>query len=187
LRYKNYLCPQIVKINIAMVKIRLARHGRSKRPFYHVVVADSRAPRDGKFIEKLGVYNPLTDPATIDLNFEKALSWLQKGAQPTDTARTILSHEGVLMKDHLLRGVKKGALTEAQAEVKFEAWKKDHAAKIATKKLSKADKAKQQSEARLADEVKVREKREQAIAAKRAEKIAAANPEATAPEAPVEE
>ena len=97
-------------------KIRLARHGRKGSPFYHVVVADSRAPRDGKYIERIGSYNPMTNPATIDLNFERALYWLQVGAQPTDTAKRILSYEGVLMKKHLLEGVKKGAFDMAAAD-----------------------------------------------------------------------
>ena len=104
-------------------KIRLQRHGRKAYPFYKIVVADSRAPRDGKFIEKLGTYNPNTEPATVDLDFERALHWLHVGAQPSDTARSILSHEGVLLKKHLLAGVKKGAFDEAAAEAKFEAWK----------------------------------------------------------------
>ena len=97
------------------VKIRLARHGKKGFAFYHIVAADSRAPRDGKFIEKLGTYNPNTNPATIDLNFEKALGWLLKGAQPTDTCRAILSYKGVMYKKHLLDGVAKGAFTEAEA------------------------------------------------------------------------
>ena len=113
-------------------KIRLQRHGRKGYAFYQVVVADSRAPRDGKFIERIGSYNPNTNPATIDLNFERALYWLQVGAQPTDTARMILSREGVCFKKHLLEGVKKGAFDEAAAEVKFEQW-------LTQKKLSLQD------------------------------------------------
>jgi len=113
-------------------KIRLQRHGRKGYAFYQVVVADSRAPRDGKFIERIGSYNPNTNPATIDLNFERALYWLQVGAQPTDTARMILSREGVCFKKHLLEGVKKGAFDVAAAEVKFEQW-------LAKKKLSLQD------------------------------------------------
>ena len=101
------------------VKIRLARHGKKGFAFYHIVAADSRAPRDGKFIEKLGTYNPNTNPATIDLNFEKALDWLLKGAQPTDTCRAILSYKGVLYKKHLLGGVTKGAFSESDAEARF--------------------------------------------------------------------
>ncbi|WP_235295748.1 30S ribosomal protein S16 [Portibacter marinus] len=104
------------------VKIRLARRGRRKRPYYHIVVADSRAPRDGKFIENIGSYNPMTSPATIELDHDKALDWLMKGAQPTDTARAILRFRGVLYKKHLLRGVSKGALTEEKAEQMFQDW-----------------------------------------------------------------
>jgi len=103
-------------------KIRLQRHGRKGYAFYHIVIADSRAPRDGKFIERIGSYNPNTNPATIDLKFDRALYWLQVGAQPTDTTRNILSEQGVLLKKHLLGGVKKGAFTEAEAETKFQAW-----------------------------------------------------------------
>ena len=99
------------------VKIRLARHGRKQHAYYHIVVANSRAPRDGRFIERIGSYNPNTNPATIDLDFEKALSWLFKGAQPTDTTRTLLSVKGVMMKKHLLEGVKKGAFDEAEAKL----------------------------------------------------------------------
>ena len=98
------------------VKIRLARHGRKRHAFYHIVVADSRAPRDGRLIERIGSYNPNTNPATIELDFDKALNWLKNGAQPTDTCRAILSYKGVLMKKHLLEGVKKGAFDEAEAE-----------------------------------------------------------------------
>ena len=102
-------------------KIRLQRFGKKGQPFYHVVVADSRAPRDGKFIEKIGTYNPRTIPATIDLNLDRALYWLGTGAQPTETTRAILSYKGVLYKNHLLGGVKKGALTQEQADAKFSA------------------------------------------------------------------
>ena len=106
-------------------KIRLQRHGRKGYAFYSIVIADSRAPRDGKFTEKIGTYNPNTNPATVDLNFERALYWVNCGAQPTDTARNILSREGVYMMKHLQGGVKKGAFDEAAAQAKFEAWKKD--------------------------------------------------------------
>ena len=112
------------------VKIRLSRHGKKQSPYYHIVIADSRAPRDGKFIERIGDYDPTTNPATIKLNFDRALSWLEKGAQPTDTCRAILSYEGVLMKQHLLTGVKKGAFDEAAAIEKFAAWKAEKLAKI---------------------------------------------------------
>ena len=113
------------------VKIRLARHGKKAAPFYHIVAADSRAPRDGKFIEKLGTYNPITNPATIELNFERALDWLMKGAQPTDTCRAILSYKGVLYKKHLLGGVAKGAFSESDAEAKFNKWMEEKLGKIA--------------------------------------------------------
>jgi small subunit ribosomal protein S16 len=102
------------------VKIRLQRHGRKKRPYYHIVVADSRSPRDGKFIELLGMYNPIVKPASVEIDNEKALDWLMKGAQPTDTVRNILKVQGVLYKKHLLRGVKKGAISQEAAEAKHQ-------------------------------------------------------------------
>jgi len=111
-------------------KIRLQRHGRKGYAYYHIVVANVRAPRDGRFIERLGSYNPNTNPATVDLNFDRSLYWVQVGAQPTDTVRTILSDEGVMLKKHLLGGVKKGAFDEATAEQKFEAWKAEKENKI---------------------------------------------------------
>ena len=116
------------------VKIRLQRHGRKGYAYYHIVIADSRAPRDGKFIERIGSYNPNTNPATIDLKFEKALTWLQNGAQPTDTTRNILSSEGVLMKKHLLEGVQKGAFDVAEADNRFEAWKASKESTVAKTK-----------------------------------------------------
>lgn len=112
------------------VKMRLQRHGSKKRPFYFIVVADARAPRDGKFIQKLGTYNPLTVPATINLDRQKALEWLHKGAQPTDTVRRILSFKGVLYLKHLLRGVKLGLFDEATAMTKFQAWHEEHETNI---------------------------------------------------------
>ena len=108
------------------VKIRLQRHGSKKRPFYFIVVADARAPRDGKFIQKIGTYNPLTVPATIQLDRQKALEWLHKGAMPTDTCRRILSYKGVLFLKHLLRGVKLGLFDEATAMEKFQKWHVEH-------------------------------------------------------------
>ena len=114
-----------------MVKIRLKRMGAKKTPFYRIVVADSRYPRDGRFIEQIGTYNPLTDPSTIDVDNEKAIKWLSQGAQPTDTVRNILSEEGVLLMKHLKGGVRKGAFDEAAAQAKFEAWKQEKAAKAA--------------------------------------------------------
>ena len=121
-------------------RIRLQRHGRKSRPIFHIVVADSRAKRDGKYIERLGLYNPNTNPATIDINFDSTLDWVMKGAQPSDTARAILKYKGVMMKKHLLDGVKKGAFDEAEAEKRFDAWMEEKASKIEGKKdgLSKA-------------------------------------------------
>ncbi len=157
-------------------KIRLSRHGKKQYAFYHIVVADSRSPRDGKFIEKLGTYNPNTNPATIELNFDSALSWIQKGAQPTDTARAILSYKGVLMMHHLNGGVKKGALTEEQAVAKFEKWLSEKEAQVQAKKDGlKADGIKD-AKSRLAAETKVKEEREKAVAAKLAAAAAAAAP-----------
>ena len=139
------------------VKIRLARHGKKGYAFYHIVAADSRAPRDGKFIEKLGTYNPNTNPATIDLDFGKALDWLQKGAQPTDTCRAILSYKGVMYKKHLLGGVAKGAFTETEAEARFNKWMEAKAGKIEAKANKLATDAKSAEKARLAAEAKIKE------------------------------
>jgi small subunit ribosomal protein S16 len=122
------------------VKIRLARKGRKKLAYYHIVVADSRSPRDGRYIERIGTYNPVTDPATIEINFNKALDWLQKGAQPTDTCRAILSYKGIMLKKHLLEGVKKGAFDEVEAEKRFNEWMKQNEEKIDSKK-SRLEKA----------------------------------------------
>ncbi|WP_370003262.1 30S ribosomal protein S16 [Winogradskyella sp.] len=123
------------------VKIRLQRHGKKGKPFYWIVAADSRAKRDGKYLEKLGAYNPNTNPATIELDVDGAVKWLQNGAQPTDTAKAILSYKGAMLKKHLAGGVRKGALTEEQAEAKFNAWLEEKTAKIQAKAdgLSKAD------------------------------------------------
>ncbi|NRA92982.1 MAG: 30S ribosomal protein S16 [Psychroserpens sp.] len=115
------------------VKIRLQRHGKKGKPYYWIVAADARAKRDGKFLEKLGSYNPNTNPATIDLNLDGAVKWLQNGAQPTDTARALLSYKGALLKNHLAGGIKKGALTEEQADEKFNAWLEEKSAKIQAK------------------------------------------------------
>jgi small subunit ribosomal protein S16 len=112
------------------VKIRLQRKGRKKRPFYHIVAADARAPRDGRYIDHLGTYNPMTKPATIDLDIEKTFSWLQNGAQPTDTARAIMKYKGVYYKKHLQRGVSKGALTQEKADEMLSSWLKDKESKI---------------------------------------------------------
>ena len=115
------------------VKIRLQRHGKKGKPFYWIVAADSRSKRDGKYLEKIGTYDPNTSPATIDLNFDSAISWLGKGAQPTNTAKAILSYSGVLLKKHLDGGVKKGAFTEAEAKKRFDKWMKEKSAKIQKK------------------------------------------------------
>ena len=115
-------------------RIRLQRHGKKNQPFYHIVVADGRAPRDGKFIEKLGTYNPLTNPATIELNFDSAVEWVKNGAQPSDTVRRILSYKGVLLRRHLQIGVEKGAISQEQADVKFNEWLQAKEAKINSKK-----------------------------------------------------
>ncbi|RMB58503.1 30S ribosomal protein S16 [Dokdonia sinensis] len=123
------------------VKIRLQRHGKKGKPFYWIVAADARAKRDGKFLEKLGVYNPNTNPATIELDVDGSVTWLQNGAQPTETAKRLLSYKGAMLKNHLAGGVRKGALTEEQAEEKFNAWLEEKANKVASKKgdLSKAE------------------------------------------------
>lgn len=147
-------------------KIRLQRFGKKGKPFYHLVVADSRAPRDGKFIERIGSYNPNTNPATIDLNFDKALSWVNQGAQPTDTCRAILSYKGVLYKKHLEGGVKKGALTQEQADEKFAAWLTSKDAQIIGKKDSLTQTKEQVKKAALVAEAKRKEDKAAAIEAK---------------------
>lgn len=153
------------------VKIRLARHGRKARPFYHIVVADSRAPRDGKFIERIGSYNPTVNPAIVDVDFDKAIEWLMKGAQPTDTVRSILSHEGVMYKKHLLGGVSKGAFDEKAMDSKFEAWKQEKAIRIQDNRNS-ISKAKQD----VLDKVNAAEKEvNDARIAEAAQKIAEEN------------
>ncbi len=162
------------------VKIRLTRRGRKKRPYYHIVVADSRAPRDGKFIESVGAYDPTTNPATIKLDFDRALEWIQKGAQPTDTCRAILSYKGVMMKKHLLEGVKKGALTEEQAESKFEAWMKEKEAKIQAQRDKVESARNAEEKERLEAEAKVNQERAEELAKRNA---AAAAEEAKAGEA----
>lgn len=167
-------------------KIRLQRHGKKGNAIFHIVIADGRAPRDGKFIEKLGTYNPTTAPATIDLNFERALKWVQNGAQPTDTTKAILSYKGVMYKHHLLKGVTKGALTLEQAEAKFEAWVAEKEAKIQASLSTKDAKAQKVIKDRLAAEAKIKEDRLAAKAAKQAEAIAAEE-EVVAEEVAVEE
>jgi len=172
------------------VKIRLSKKGRKKLPYYHIVVADSRAPRDGKFVERIGLYNPQTNPATIELNFDRALDWLQKGAQPTDTCRAILSEQGVMMKKHLLEGAKKGAFSVEEADSRFQKWlnEKEAMLKAHADKISKgkAD----DTEKRLEAETKVKEAKAQEIAKKlkaKAEEEKATEEVAVAAEEPVAE
>src|ERR1700754_19907 len=161
-------------------KIRLQRHGKKGKPFYYIVVADSRAPRDGRFIERLGSYNPNTNPATIDINFDKTLDWVNSGAQPTDTCRAILSYKGVLYKKHLQGGLKKGALTEEQVEIKFQEWLDHKDGKITGKKTSLASAKEEARKAALAAEAKRNEEKAAAIVAKN-------TPVAEEVEAPAEE
>lgn len=164
-------------------KIRLARHGRKKSPFYHIVVADSAAPRDGRYKERIGYYNPVTDPATIELDSERALYWVQVGAEPTETVRQILSYKGVLMKDHLLRGVKKGAFDEDEAERRFLAWMQDKVRKVEEKKKKIAEESEKETQKRFEAEAKINEARKEALAkrhAKAAEAEAAKKAEAEA-------
>ena len=165
-------------------KIRLSRQGRKGRPFYHLVVADSRAPRDGRYIEKLGIYDPLSNPATIDFDFDKALAWLQKGAQPTDTVRAILSYKGVLMKNHLLNGVRKGAFSAEEAEVRYDRWIKDKESKIEAKKESLLKAKEADVKDRLEAESKTRAAKAEELAKKAAK--AAAVKEETSPEEPTD-
>jgi small subunit ribosomal protein S16 len=144
------------------VKIRLQRHGKKGKPFYWIVAADVRSTRDGKYLEKIGTYNPNTNPATIDLDVNGAVKWLQNGAQPTDTAKAILSYKGVMLKNHLTGGVRKGALTEEQAEAKFQAWLDEKAGKIDAKKVGLA-KAETDAIAKAFEaEVKINEERKAA-------------------------
>ena len=164
-------------------KIRLQRRGRKSYAFYSIVIADARAPRDGRFTEKIGTYNPNTNPATVDLNFERALHWVMCGAQPTDTVRNILSKEGVYMKKHLLGGVAKGAFTEADAEAKFNAWKNNKQTGLAALKAKQEEAKKADAKARLEAEKKVNEE----IAKKVAEKKAAAMAAEAEAAAPAEE
>ena len=141
------------------VKIRLQRHGKKGKPFYWIVAADARAKRDGRFLEKLGTYNPNTNPATVNLDVDGAVKWLQNGAQPTDTAKTILSYKGAMLKNHLVGGVRKGALTEEQAEEKFQAWLEEKAGKVASKEENVARAKSEAKEKALEAEKAVNEAR----------------------------
>lgn len=147
-------------------KIRLQRHGKKGSAFFHIVIADGRAPRDGKNIEKLGTYNPTTNPATIDINFDRALYWLQTGAQPTDTCRAILGYKGVLFRNHLAIGVRKGAMTQEQADAKFDKWVAEKESKISTKKDKLATGKSEDYKNRMAAEAKAKEAKAAKIAAK---------------------
>ncbi|MCQ2118899.1 MAG: 30S ribosomal protein S16 [Bacteroidales bacterium] len=161
------------------VKIRLQRHGKKNFAFFHIVVADTRAPRDGRFIEQIGSYNPNTNPATIILNSERALAWLKVGAETTLVTRRILSYEGVLLRNHLDGGVAKGALTQEQADAKWNAWKAQKDAKVAAKKEGLVKAASDKAKAALEAEKKVNAERAEAIA-KKAEEAAKAAEEAAA-------
>ena len=155
-------------------KIRLQRHGKKGKPFYHVVAADARAKRDGRFIEKIGTYNPNTNPATIEVKHDRALYWLGVGAQPTDTARAILKHTGAIYHNHLLKGVAKGAITEAEATKKFEAWYSEKQSKIDAKRKNLTSAAEKEQAALISAEKKISEERAAKIAAAASEMAAEA-------------
>lgn len=165
------------------VKIRLARRGRKKKAIYDIVVADARAPRDGRFIEKLGLYNPGTNPASIVLESDKAVDWLLKGAQPTDTARSILQHEGVLLRKHLQVGVLKGAITQEVADARFEEWKGSKTDRKTTAADTLAQQKEADKKAKLDAERKVNEARAEAIAKKNAPPVEEVATEEVADEA----
>lgn len=167
-------------------KIRLQRHGKKGQPFYHIVIADSRSPRDGRFIEKIGTYNPIPNPDQVNINFEKAIKWLRCGAQPTETVRSIFSHEGIMLKLHLLKGLDKGALTEAQVEAKFQTWKKAKDEKIASNISNLSEKERKERKEKLEAEAKVNEARVAELAKKRAAELKAEKAE-NAAEANAEE
>lgn len=163
-------------------KLRLQRRGRKHYPFYQIIVADSRAPRDGKYIERIGSYNPNTHPATITLDFDRALYWLQTGAQPTDTVRSILSKEGVYLKKHLLGGVAKGAFDEAEAERRFNAWKEQKLQAVHSIKSEDEAKRRAENKVRLEAEKEIHKAKAEELAKKRAELRAANAPEPVAEE-----
>ena len=168
-------------------KIRLQRNGRKRYAYYHIVIADSRAPRDGKNVERIGSYNPNTNPATIDLDFDKALTWLNNGAQPTDTVRAILSYKGVLFKKHLLGGVAKGAFTAEEAETKFEAWVAEKANKVQAKKDGLVVSSDSSKKVQFDKETKKNADRANAIAKRHSDAVAAARAAAAPAPAPVVE
>ncbi len=154
-------------------KIRLQRHGRKGYAYYPIVVADSRAPRDGKFIERIGSYNPNTNPATISLDFDRALYWVEVGAQPTDTVRSILSKEGVMLMKHLRGGVKKGAFNEEEAQRRFDAWKQARDKEANAFQAKNEAKAAEEAKARYEAEVEKNRVKGESVAKKKAEKLAA--------------
>ena len=169
------------------VRIRLQRHGKKGKPFYWVVAADNRSPRDGRYLEKLGIYNPNTNPATVEINIDNCVKWLENGAQPSDTARTLLSYRGVMLKHHLNGGVRKGAFSAEEAEKKFEAWLQEKEAKIQAKVDGLSNAEAEAKAATLAAEKAVNEKRMADAAAAEAEEAAAEAEEAASEEAPAEE
>jgi len=158
----------LTKLKKMATRIRLARHGRRKQAFYHIVVADQKAPRNGRYIEKLGVYDPNTNPATIEINFDSAVNWLLKGAQPSDTAKAILSYKGVMMKKHLMAGVAKGAFNEEEAEKRFTAWMDEKENKVADKKSGLEEAGITAEKAALAAEKAKSDERAAALALKNA-------------------
>ena len=147
-------------------RIRLQRHGKKNQPFYHIVIADGRAPRDGRFIEKIGTYNTLTHPATINIDFDRALYWVETGASPSDTVRSILKHEGVYLMKHLRGGIAKGAISENEATKKFEDWKTEKDSKVNNEKREAADQKRSENKKRMEAETKVRETIAKKVAAK---------------------
>jgi small subunit ribosomal protein S16 len=147
-------------------RIRLQRHGKKNQPFYHIVIADGRAPRDGRFIEKIGTYNTLTHPATINIDFDRALYWVETGASPSETVHSILKHEGVYLMKHLRGGIAKGAISENEAEKKFETWKQEKESKVSNVKREAADKTREDKKKRLDAETKLRESIAKKVAAK---------------------
>ena len=165
------------------VKIRLQRHGKKGKPFYWIVAADARSKRDGKYLEKLGTYNPNFNPAKIEINIDGTVQWLQNGAQPTDTAKSILSYKGILLKNHLIGGVRKGALTEDQAEAKFQAWVEEKSSKIDAKK-SNLEKAKDAEKVKIFEAEKAANEARIAAAVQTEEDVAE---EVVAEEAPTAE
>jgi small subunit ribosomal protein S16 len=174
------------------VKIRLQRHGKKGKPFYWIVAADARSKRDGKYLDKIGTYNPNTNPATVNLDVDGTVKWLQDGAQPTDTAKTILSYKGAMLKNHLVGGVRKGALTEEQAEEKFQAWLEEKAGKVASKeenvaKVKSEAKAKALEAEKAVNEARVAAAVEEAAPEEVAEEAAPEVAEEVAPEVVAEE